>query len=84
MNGEKKGKVLNHSSGIKLSCKIGMRIGKNKEKRTNQKKYREYKKKNLLLKQKERELLKIVSKIKFNEEVEPLPTIVKSELRRRR
>ena len=62
-----------------------MRIGNKTKKREPIKRSdREYKKKNLLLKQKERELLKIVSKIKFNEEVEPLPTIVKSELRRRR
>lgn len=85
LDGEDKGKVLNHSSGIKVKLKDWDEDWEKTKKREPIKRSdKEYKKKNLLLKQKERELLKIVSKIKFNEEVEPLPTIVKSELRKKK
>ena len=84
VNGEDKGKVLNHSSGIKVKLKDWDENWEKSKKREPIKRTdKEYKKKNLLLKGKERELQKIVSRIKLNDEVEPLPTLVKGVLRKK-
>lgn len=85
VNGEEKGKVLNHSTGIKVKLKdwdVDWEKSKKREpiKRTDS----NYKEKNLLLKQKERELEKIISRIVINDEVEPIPTFVKSVLRKKK
>lgn len=80
-----KGKVLNHSTGIKVKLKDWDEDWEKRKKREPIKKTdSDYKNKNLLLKQKERDIQKIIDKINFNNEVEPVTSLVKSALRQKK
>jgi integrase len=85
MDGEKNGKVLNHSTGIKVKLKDwDENWDKSKKREPIKKTDKDYKRKNLLLKQKERELQQIIGNLKVKEDIEPLPKIVKSVLKKKR
>ena len=85
VDGEKKGKYLNNSTGVNVKLKDWDEDWEKTKKREPIKRTdKDYKEKNRILKQKERELKNIVDNLERKEEVEPLPTLVKGVLRKKK
>lgn len=85
VNGDKNGKQLNVSTGVKVKLKDWDEDwDKSKKREPIKRTDKDYKKKNQILKLKERELTSIVDKLQRRDELEPLPTLVKSVLRKKK
>ena len=84
-SGDKKGKSLNISTGVKVKLKDWDEDwDKSKKREPIKRTDKEYKEKNQILKSKERELTSIVDKLQRRDELEPLPNLVKSVLRKKK
>ena len=85
IDGDKNGKQLNVSTGVKVKLKDWDEDwDKSKKREPIKRTDKDYKKKNQILKLKERELTSIVDKLQRRDELEPLPTLVKSVLRKKK
>jgi integrase len=85
IDGDSKGKTLGQSSGIKVKLKDwDENWDKSKKREPIKRTDKDYKEKNNILKQKERELKNIIFKLESRDEVEPLPTLVKGVIRQKR
>ena len=85
VDGEKKGKQLNVSTGVRVKLKDWDEDwDKSKKREPIKRTDKVYREKNRILKQKERELKSIVDKLQSREEVEPLPALVKGVLRNKK
>ena len=85
VEGETKGRYLNQSTGVNIKLKDWDEDwDKTKKREPIKRTDKDYKEKNMVLKQKERELKNIVFNLQSKDEVEPLPTLVKGVLRQKR
>ena len=85
VEGETKGRYLNQSTGVNVKLKDWDEDwDKTKKREPIKRTDKDYKEKNMVLKQKERELKNIVFNLQSKDEVEPLPTLVKGVLRQKR